>query len=619
MLNRHSRRQSGVALPLVLLVSAVVLMLGTIMLRYTTTDLTFSTAQRSRTRAFYAAEMGLSRGFDKIKSDYLSGRLVILQPAIDYQGTTADDTGNTPAQKRLPDETFDTQGNFYQSTVTTPDGRFQVRYSLLDAPWLNAQPNATRSYTVESVARDLDRGTWAGLRTTYTAQRTMLFFYGVFFRDDLEVLPGANMSFAGPVHTNRNMYLGGSLTFNADLTSAGHMYRGRKDRSDNGGTVQINRGDGTLVTMNTGNDSIDELGSFDPYHLGDATRGDGNNSPVDTWRKSAAWRQGAIDTWNGRVRDVAHGVTEQAPPPVQSIDRNGFYEQNAGLRIITRNDGTTRMYQGATLIDPASLGANNPISTGTFYNSRERKNVTVTNVDMTRLGNSGLYPANGTIYATREDAREDANPADETPDASRVPNGIRLINGSQLPAATTVVTNNPLYVQGDFNRHVDANGRTPGQTGFNPATDRWQPAALLSDATTVLSNSWLDSENATANNRPAAARTEVNSIFITGNRNSGTTDGYSGGLENFMRLLENWGGDTLSIRGSFIQLWQSKFATGRWSDTSYGAAVRDWGYDTAFNGATIPPGFGSLFPSTTRGVQQGKWEQLQPGQALLSI
>jgi hypothetical protein len=618
MLAPRSPKQAGVALPLVLMVSALVLLLASIMLRYTASDLTFSTAERSKTRAFYAAEMGLARGFDKLRTDYMSGRLVILQPGISYQGANADETGNTPDQKKLPDETFNPTGNYYESTITTPDGRYLVRYNLLDAPWVNAQPNATRTYTVEAVARDLARGTWAGLRTSYTVQRTMLYFYGVFFRDDLEILPGATMTFAGPVHTNRNMYLGGPLTFNSDLTSAGHMYRGRKDRADNSGTVQINRGDGTLVTMTTANDSTDELAGFNPYDLGDATKGDGNNNPVDTWRQDADWRQGAVDTWNGRVRDMAHGVTEQTPPPVQSIDRGGFYETNAGLKVITRANGTTQIYRGATLVDPASVGANWPVSQSTFWNSREGKSVTVTNIDVQKLAASGLYPANGTVYATREDARADSNPADQTPDSSRVPNGIRLVNGSTLPDAMTLVTNNPLYVQGNFNRHVDAAGKTPTQAGYNAATDRWKPAALLSDATTVLSNSWLDSQNGAGNGRNATS-TEVNSIFITGNRNSGGTDGYSGGLENFMRLLENWSGDTLSIRGSFIQLWQSKFATGRWTDTNYSAANRDWGYDTAFNGASIPPGFASLFPSTTRGMQQGKWEQLEPGKALLSI
>lgn len=614
----RAKGQDGVALPLVLMVSVLVLMLASIMLRYTTSDLTFSTAERSKTRAFYAAEMGLGRALDKVRTDYLGGSLIILQPSITYQGGAADDSGNTPLEKKLPDETFNAANNYYETTVTTPDGRYRVRYSLMDAPWVNAQPNATRTYTVESVARDLDKGTWAGLRTSYTVQRTMLYFYGVFFKDDLEILPGATMTFAGPVHTNRNMYLGGSLDFNADLTSAGHMYRGRKDRSDNGGTVRINRGDGTMVNMTTANDAIDELAHFDPYDLGDATLGDGQGNPPDTWRQDANWRQGAIDTWNGRVRDMSHGVTEQNPPPIQSVDRNGFYENNAGLRIITRANGTTQIWRGATLVDPASVGSNWPVSQSSFWNSRERKSVTVTNIDIQKLSASGLFPANGTIYASREDARADSNPQDETPDNSRVPNGIRLVNGSRLPDALTLATNNPIYVQGDFNRHVDASGKKPGQNGYNAATDRWQPAALLSDATTILSNSWQDSQNSSGNGRNATS-TEVNSIFITGNRNSGTTDGYSGGLENFMRLLENWSGDTLSIRGSFIQLWQSKFATGRWTDTQYNAANRDWGYDTAFNGASIPPGFGSLFPSTTRGLTQGKWEQLQPGQALLAI
>ncbi|MBC7545689.1 MAG: hypothetical protein H7338_23410 [Candidatus Sericytochromatia bacterium] len=64
-------------------------------------------------------------------------------------------------------------------------------------------------------------------------------------------------------------------------------------------------------------------------------------------------------------------MTEQTPPPVQSIERGGCYETNAGLKIIIRISGTTDIYKNGVLITPASLGANNPITTSTFHKFRE--------------------------------------------------------------------------------------------------------------------------------------------------------------------------------------------------------------------------------------------------------
>jgi hypothetical protein len=631
--SRSRRHQQGVALPLVLMVSSVVLLLAVGMLKVTVGDLTFTAANRSRTRAFYAAEMGLARAYDKLRTDYYGG-VSNLQPNIVYAGQAADSTGSTPAQKALPDETFDAQRNFYEAVVSTADGRYRIRYQLMDAPWLVVAPDATKAYQVEAVARDLDRGTWSGLRATLTAKRTMMWYYGVFFQDDIETGTAAPMSFFGPVHTNRNMYLSPSqtLTFDSQITAAGHISRTDPTFDDGLGTVRIKDGSGNYVTMTTSNDSIVPLNgnNFNAYDIMDPSKGDGLGNPADTWKVDPQWKQSALDNWDGKVRDVSHGVTEEAPPPVQSIDRNGFYEQNAGLKIITRANGSTAIFRAdGTQVDPASLGANNPISTSQFWNGRERMTVKVTNVDVGKLTAAGLYPANGLIYATREDAVADRNPNDTTLDNQRRPHGIRLQNAATLPGPMTIVSNVPTYTQGNFNVHRDANGRSPGQAGYNPATDTWKPAAIMSDAMTILSNSWSDASNTNQNNRNVAGNAEVNTVIISGFHPSNPTEGFSGGLHNYPRFLENWnptgGQKTLTFRGSLIELWKSRFATGPWSDdppagfSYYKPPVRDWGIDPAFSAAAMPPAFADLFPSTTRQLEQRKWQQLQPDEALLPI
>ncbi len=164
-----------------------------------------------------------------------------------------------------------------------------------------------------------------------------------------------------------------------------------------------------------------------------------------------------------------------------------------------------------------------------------------------------LLPNSGIIYATREDALPDVSsltgdnpagssvspqvaltsPTDFKLDPSRRPNGIRLINGSDLARKDTyrvaekgliLASNLPVYVKGDFNLHKDPGGATVREE-FDPATDalsanwsnfytrddldpnfacragqtedcdegdQWRPATIITDAITLLSANFLD-------------------------------------------------------------------------------------------------------------------------------
>ena len=67
---------------------------------------------------------------------------------------------------------------------------------------------------------------------------------------------------------------------------------------------------------------------------------------------------------------------------------------------------------------------------------------------------------------------------------------------------------------------------------------------------------------------------------------------YNGGLENLPRFHESWSGVKCHITGSFVNLWESQHATGKWKYGSdrYKAPGRMWGYDPAFNQVkNLPP------------------------------
>ena len=162
--------------------------------------------------------------------------------------------------------------------------------------------------------------------------------------------------------------------------------------------------------------------------------------------------------------------------------------------------------------------------------AREGKTVKVTEVNVALLNASGQFPENGLIYTYRTDA------------ITSQPNGIRLKNGAEVLRPMTVVSEDPVDVQGDFN--------TVNKKGV----------AVMSDAVSLLSNAWDDSKRA-GGPLPAASNTSYNLAIVTGKVS--TPDGggnYSGGFENLPRFHENWTGKTASIRGSFINIFDSEIA-----------------------------------------------------------
>jgi hypothetical protein len=171
---------------------------------------------------------------------------------------------------------------------------------------------------------------------------------------------------------------------------------------------------------------------------------------------------------------------------------------------------------------------------------------------------------------------------------------VRLVNGSRLPSqGLTVVSQNPVYIQGDYN------------------TVNKVPAAVMGDAVTVLSNNWgangSDSKgNQGTSARPATATT-VNAAIATGPSAESVSGQGNGQLENVVRFLEDWNGRNFNYSGSIIALWHSLQATGAWvgpgtgAGQYYTAPARNWSYDTLFN-TSLPPG-------TPSGIvmSKGRW------------
>lgn len=419
-----------------------------------------------------------------------------------------------------------------------------------------------------------------------------IFQFGVFYQNDLEILPGANMTFSGAVHTNGNMYVGNdnagnSTSFQSTITSAGTIIHGRKD----GGTIASG---GVRVE--------DSAGAYQDMYSGGSWL-DSNDSN---------WQNGAIDRWDGNVKSAAHGVKTLTLPistgsqPHQIIERRVSGENatlqaqkmdyKANLRII---DGSV-MAQNGSAIElrycsgggtfngtscPGGQSIVNPVSSTQYYNFREAKTMKSTDINVGLLKNSpafqSLVSANNGVVIYVSDRRSSGSATYE--------DVVRLTNGASLPTkGMTLAAENPVYIKGDYN------------------TTSKQPSGIVSDAFNVLSNAWSDSNSTNTNltNKNASATT-INTALITGNKNT-TSGNYNGGFENLMRFHENWSGITMTYAGSVANLYTSTIATGNWvyGGNYYTAPTRSWSYDSSFSNPSYSiPGFPSVYSVVKSGYE----------------
>ena len=211
---------------------------------------------------------------------------------------------------------------------------------------------------------------------------------------------------------------------------------------------------------------------------------------------------------------------------------------------------------------------------------------------------------NGVLYVT-----------DTRASTSGTKRAVRLANGAALPSAgVTVVSDNPVYIQGDFNTGRTSTAEPGSNTGRldQPEAGSYKraPASVMADAITVLSNNWSDAASSLdmSQTAKAAKNTTVNAALVAGNVPSDGTY-YSGGAENYVRFLENWDGQTFTYYGSMLGLYASKYATGKWGLTDYyRPPQQNWYFDPKLtvdsqgNPVSVPG-----YVSTVSYLQQQRW------------
>lgn len=204
-------------------------------------------------------------------------------------------------------------------------------------------------------------------------------------------------------------------------------------------------------------------------------------------------------------------------------------------------------------------------------------------------------------YATAVDPRDlRENPPLLFRRALKVVDGSTITLGTcnSVPCGLTIVAENPVYLQGDYNN--------PGlSTTFANAG---VGAAIISDALTLLSDNWndvnsfsfpyLDSQNGrvahdTTYRVAIAAGKGIAFLNPAGTYQDFGTDG---GAHNFLRFMEDWGGSqpngTLYYQGSIVSMFYNHQAVGSYKccTTVYAPPGRAYQFDTNFlTPSLLPP------------------------------
>ncbi len=199
---------------------------------------------------------------------------------------------------------------------------------------------------------------------------------------------------------------------------------------------------------------------------------------------------------------------------------------------------------------------------------------------------------------------------------------VKIVNANNLTAVgpcpggvtcgLTIASENPVYIQGDFNANSGGNGWG----------DPFIPTSVAGDAVTLLSDNWndLNSFSSPYSTSARSGNTTWYRVAIIGGSTpsfpqpTGQSQdfGTDGGVHNFLRYIEAWNG-TLEYQGSIINLFYSRQAnsTFKCCNTVYGPPSRGYNFDITFLNPTKLPPRTPLF----RDVNTTGWTRLLlPGQ-----
>jgi Tfp pilus assembly protein PilX len=598
------RQERGSTLVVYMFVLAAMAAVAIASLQTITLNLETAHSHKKGRNAFYSAEVGLDLAVNDIVSEF---------------------EDLTPYTESADDGSADGDGYINVADYRNYAVKYKITNPLESFLYQTVVGNTiiyhyAHSYDIEAESTSNQDSSRETVNEQIRILETPLVQYYVFYGQDgnsadLELFPGPDMNSWGRIHSNADIYIGSSSgntitlrNYDASgnlsphsMTATGSIYTKKKNNSNNyANTVEVKTsGTGTTFTPAetltdhiTSSNEVDEEIRFENYVL---VNEEAYTTPSkDLFDRGGFYEQRSLDP----QKTTVDGLT--------ILGTGGLGAGNIEVTVSrpSSTDVTALVLAGESSTGVPIAGLPMPIiqeSVAAFGDCREDdRDVDTTDIDLYALGlwyeaylaDQGLTLAGDgmLIYTSRSPDSTFTN-HDDNLQAIRLME-IDSTSSPQLSDETTLATDNPIYVQGDFNT-VNTSG-----------------VALIGDAMNILSNAFTTkacgsySSSVLKSTYPAST-TSVYAAIFAGHVPTGA-DGshYSGGLHTYPRLHEYWtqhSGNpdvTLEINGSFINLWDSEQADGYWclGGDCYSGPTRNWGWDVRFQDPDFwPPFIPSIF------------------------
>jgi hypothetical protein len=612
--------QDGIALVVYMFVMAVMAAMAMAALQMTNLDLQTSKSHQKGKKAFYSAEVGLDLAVNSIVKEFEN-----LIPYAQSSDHLASDSDGFITVENYRDHSI-------RYKVTNPLKKFLYQSSVGNS-FIN---HYAHTYDIESIANSLKDSSKEIIKERIRILETPLVQYFIFFGQtgggaDLELFPGPLMNMWGRIHSNGNIYIGSSGD-----GSGGFSTINLRNYDDQGNqSPHLMSASGKIMTRfkHSGR-------SFDNTVFIKTSSTGTDFSPM----KALSPVMDKVNESEEEAKFKGYVLVNEpqfVTPSRDLIKRGSFYEKRAtnpgkntidGITIIgtggigsgnievtvsrpTITNVTELIKIGQTASGKFIPGLPSPIIRETknaFSDCREQdRNVDTTDIDLNALqrwykeylsdlglslGSDGIM-----IYTSRSPNSSFSNQSGNLQSIRLVKND-KHRSVAQLLNETTLATDNPLYVQGDFNS-INTKG-----------------VALISDAFNILSNDFINHYPGLNKIPPNGGKlcgisqyqlfyffrgteTTVNAAIFTGNVHQRTTDG--DGVHVYPRFHEFWWDpkirkpSNLNILGSFVNLWTSEQAQSKFCPAGgdcYSAPTRNWGWDVRFQDPDFwPPFIPSVF------------------------
>jgi hypothetical protein len=598
-INTISRRRSGgyaiLLLVLILCAASVLILAGNMARTSTIANLNMRSSQFSVLNN--AAEAATEKVYSLMAHDFSAYGAGYVSNSLSLYATNYPNASDNPYFANFTYS--DAQGNLnrtYVTLLTNYTGPLPTQYTnqfATTSPIYRIISNVTLSNSTANIIG--------------TAQEDLLLAclpittYAIFYNGELEFSDCATMTVNGRVHSNADICTGAgssaSLTFNGPVTCSSVLAWPQRGGITYGSTYP---GQGTVFNSTTATDVVSVQISIPMTN----THSIIDIPPAGESQLSAIAQQREYNKAQV-VLIVTNSPLGGSPEVILTLQtsQNGNLPGASGVTpIIMTNCTPVYLLTNRVAVLPfLSL-------TNTFTDQRESQaNMFVTQIDVGAY--AGWLTTNATLHAYNLN-NGSANFATilYVADLRNIGTSklavVRLMDGQKLPPNTTagglnlgfsVATHNPLYVWGNYNTTIDGVhfALTQGSTTNGYSV----PAALFSDAVTILSAQWADSKSGGSfgSRNSVSANMVLNAAIITGNIPSTGTSAttFSGGVHNLTRMLENWTGNTLTYNTSIVCLFTSQMATNQFQmpGAYYDPPTRVWGFDpTFYNINAQPPG-----------------------------